>query len=53
MVRGRLMPAVAMSIEAVNTTPAEKGTISGLLVPVSVALAVWATGRQGRDPEYR
>ena len=52
IVRAGLVPAVAMSTIAVNTTPAEKTTIAGLLVLVSVALAVWATRRRGRGPEY-
>ena len=52
IVRAGLMPAVAMSTVAVNTTPAEKTAIVGLLVLVSVALAVWATRRRGRGPEY-
>jgi len=46
------VPAVAMSTIAVNTTPAEKTGIVGLLVLVSVALVVWATRRRGRGPEY-
>jgi hypothetical protein len=52
IVRAGLMPAVAMSTVAVNTTPAEKAAIIGLLVLVSVALAVWATRRRGRSPEH-
>jgi alpha-tubulin suppressor-like RCC1 family protein len=47
-----LVPAVAMSIVAVNTAPAEKMAILGFLVLVSVALAVWAKRRQGRGSEY-
>ena len=43
IVRAGLLPAVAMSVVAVNTTPAEKAAILGLLALVSVALAVWAT----------
>ena len=42
------MPAVAMSALAVNTSPAEKIAIAGLLVLVLVALAIWAKRRQGR-----
>jgi hypothetical protein len=53
IVRAGLAPAVAMSTIAVNTTLAEKTAIAGLLVLVSVALAIWATRRQGRGPEYR
>jgi hypothetical protein len=47
IVRAGLVPAVAMSTIAVNTTPAEKVTIVGLLVLVSAAVAVWATRRRG------
>ena len=47
-----LAPAVAMSTIAVNTTLVEKTAILGLLVLLSVALAVWATRRRGRGPEY-
>jgi uncharacterized repeat protein (TIGR02543 family) len=52
IVRVGLVPAVAMSVVAVNTTPAEKTAIVGLLALVSVALAVWATRRRGKGPEY-
>jgi hypothetical protein len=52
IVRAGLLPAVTMSAVAVNTTPVEKAAIVGLLVLVSVALAVWATRRRGRGPEY-
>ena len=52
IVRAGLVPAVAMSTVAVNTTPAEKMVILGLLALVSSALAVWAMRRRGRDPEY-
>jgi Leucine-rich repeat (LRR) protein len=52
IVRVGLVPAVAMSAVAVNTTSAEKTAIAGLLVLVSVTLAVWATKRRGRDPQY-
>ena len=52
MVRAGLLPAVAMSSVAVNTTPAEKIAILGLLVLASVGLAIWATRRRGRGPEY-
>jgi hypothetical protein len=47
-----LAPAVAMSTIAVNTTPVEKTAIVGLLALLSVALAIWATRRRGRDPEH-
>jgi alpha-tubulin suppressor-like RCC1 family protein len=52
IVRAGLLPAVAMSAIAVNTTPAEKASIIGLVVLVSVALAIWAKRRRGRGPEY-
>jgi hypothetical protein len=52
IVRAGLLPAVAMSIVIVNTTPAEKTAILGLLVLVSVALAVWARRWRGRGTEY-
>ena len=47
-----LVPAVVMSAVAVNTTPAEKMAMIGLLVLVSIAVAIWATRRRGRGPEY-
>ena len=52
IVRAALMPVVAMSTIVVNTTSTEKLAILGLLVLVSVALAIWATRRQNRGPEY-
>ena len=52
IVRAGLVPAVAMSTVAVNTTPAEKIAIIGLLALVSVAVAIWATRRRGRGPQY-
>ena len=52
IVRAGLLPAVAISTVAVNTSPAEKTAIGGLLVLASVALAVWATKRRGGGPEY-
>jgi hypothetical protein len=51
IVRAGLLPAVAMSIIAVNTTLAEKVAIMGFLVLVSVAVAAWATRRRGKGPE--
>ena len=51
IVRAGLVPAVAMSTVVVNTTAAEKAAIIGLVVLVSVVLAVWATRRR-RGPEY-
>ena len=52
IVRTGLLPAVAMSTIAVSTTPAEKIAIIGLLVLVSVAVAVWVTRRRGKVPKY-
>jgi hypothetical protein len=52
IVRAGLIPAVAMSTVAVNTTPAEKIVIVGLLVLLSVALAIWATRRRGKSPQH-
>jgi len=52
IVRAGLVPAVVMSTIAVNTTPVEKAAIIGLLVLVSVTLAIWAKRRRGRGPEY-
>jgi hypothetical protein len=50
IVRTGLVPAVAMSTVIVNTTSAEKMIIMGLLVLVSVAVAVWAMRRRKRGP---
>jgi len=52
IVRVGLLPAVAMSTAVVNTTPVEKMAIVGLIVLVSVAVAVLATRRRGRAPGY-
>ena len=52
IVRTGLVPAVAMSTVAVNTSAAEKMAIVGLLVLVSVAVAIWATRRRGKVPKY-
>jgi len=52
IVRAGLLPAVTISAVAVNTTVDEKTIGAVLLVLVSVALAVWATRRRGRGPEY-
>jgi len=52
IVRAGLVPAVALSTVAVNTTPAEKAAIVGLLVLVSVAVATLVTRRRGGGPEY-
>jgi hypothetical protein len=52
IVRVGLVPAVAISTLAVNTAPAEKAAIVGLLVLVSVVLAIWTIRRRSRGPEY-
>jgi hypothetical protein len=52
IVRAGLVPAVAMSTVVVNTTPAEKAAIVGLLLLLSVALALWATRRRDKGPQY-
>jgi uncharacterized repeat protein (TIGR02543 family) len=52
IVRAGLLPTVAMSTVAVNTTPVEKMAIIGLLALVSVAVAIWATRRRSRGPGY-
>ena len=52
IVRAALLPAVAISTLAVNTPPAEKAAIVGLLVLVSVALVVWTIKQRRRGPEY-
>ena len=51
IVRVGLLPVVAMSTVVVNTTPAEKIGVVGLLVLVSVALVVWAKRRRGKLAE--
>jgi hypothetical protein len=52
IVRGGLAPAVAMSTIALATSPAEKAAIIGLLVLLSLALAVWLARRRDRGPQY-
>ena len=52
VVRVGLVPAVAMSAVVINTTPVEKIAVVGLLVLVSVAVAIWARKRRDRGPEY-
>ena len=52
LVRAALLPAVAMSAVAVNTTVNERTIIAVLLGLVSAALVVWAIRRRGRGPEY-
>ena len=51
MVRAMLLPAVALSTIAVNTSPAAQIAILALLL-ASVAVAVWATRRRERGPAY-
>jgi hypothetical protein len=46
IMRVSLLPPIAMSTIAVNTTPAEKAVITGLLVLVSMALVVLAIERR-------
>jgi hypothetical protein len=50
VVRAGLVPAVAISTAAVNTSPAGKMAVVGLLVLVSVAVGVWAARRRSRRP---
>jgi hypothetical protein len=52
IVRAGLAPAVAISTVVLNTSPAEKSALVGLLVLLSVALAIWATRRRGKSPQY-
>ena len=52
IVRAGLVPAVAMSTVAVNTTLAEKIAIIGLVALVSVAVAIWAMRRRDRGHQY-
>jgi hypothetical protein len=52
IVRAALLPAVAMSAMAVNTTPVEKVLIIGLLVLIFVGLAVCAIRRRLRGLEH-
>ena len=52
IVRAGLMPAVAMSTVAVNTTSAEKIAIVGSLALVSVALAVWLSRRRTKPGSF-
>jgi hypothetical protein len=51
IVRVGLLPVVAMSTIAVKTTPAEKMGIAGLLVIISVIVAVWVTNRRSTRPK--
>jgi hypothetical protein len=51
IVRAGLLPAVAMSTIAVNTSPAEKAAIVGLVVLVPVAVAMLSRKRRGKGSE--
>ncbi|MGB5924828.1 MAG: CFI-box-CTERM domain-containing protein [Dehalococcoidia bacterium] len=52
VVRAGLLPAVAMSAVAVNTTPGERMAIVGLLVLTLLAVTVWAMRRRWRGSQY-
>jgi len=52
IVRAGLVPAVVMSTLVVNTTPGVKAAIAGLLILISVIVAVRVIRRRGRTPEY-
>jgi hypothetical protein len=51
VVRAGLLPAIAMSTIAINTTQTEKIAIIGLLVVISVAVAIWATRQRRKGSE--
>jgi len=51
IVRAGLLPAVAMSTIAVNTSPAEKAAIVGLVGLVPVAVAMLSRKRRGKGSE--
>jgi len=51
IVRAGLLPAVAMSTIAVNTSPAEKAAIMGLVVLVPVAVVMLSRKRRGKGSE--
>jgi len=52
VVRAGLSPIVAMSAVAVNASLIEKAAIAGLLVLISVAVAIWAIRQSGKGPRY-
>jgi len=52
VVRAGLLPAVAMSAVALNTTVDGKTIVAVLLVLISTALTVLLTRRRGRHPRY-
>lgn len=52
IVRAALLPAVLMSTIAVNSTPAEKVAMIGLLALISVGIIVWAKRWRGKGSEH-
>jgi hypothetical protein len=52
IVRTGLLTVVAIAAVTVTTSPAEKMAMVRFLVLASVAVAVWATKRRGRSPDY-
>jgi outer membrane protein assembly factor BamB len=52
VVRAGLLPAVAVSAVAVNTSQAEKMAVAGFLALASVAVTIWLIRRRGRSREY-
>jgi hypothetical protein len=52
VVRAGLAPAVAMSTVVLNTSPAQKAAIAGLLTVFAAAVAIWLIRRQHRGPKY-
>ena len=52
IVRAGLVPAVVMSTAIVNTTDTQKIAIIGLLVLVSVPVAIWVIRRRHRGQKY-
>ncbi|MFO7997236.1 MAG: C45 family autoproteolytic acyltransferase/hydrolase [Dehalococcoidia bacterium] len=52
IVRTGLLPAVAMSAAVLNTTPAQKAVMIGLLLLVSTAVAVWVMRGGSKGSRY-
>ncbi|MFC1966921.1 CFI-box-CTERM domain-containing protein [Chloroflexota bacterium] len=52
VVRVGLLPTVAMSTVAINTTPGEKIAVVGLSVLVSLALVAWLRKRRVKDLQH-
>jgi hypothetical protein len=52
IVRAGLLPAIAMSAVAINTSPAEKMAIIGSVVLVPVPVMVWTRRRRGKVSQY-